>query len=120
MSVMLQDDGRGTYTRPSAISPHIANFFVRDTCTFHSMKIGRLVQMRSVSMANATIDQFGIYGRGYGHTALQVSNVQVNIRAPASALDFGVPELLQRSTLCKENYYRGAIDYKESDDQHVE
>ena len=45
--------GTATYMRPSAISPQIANFLSTDIWTFRNTSIGRLVQIKSVTMAKA-------------------------------------------------------------------
>ena len=83
-----------TYTSPSAISPQIATFLFKDICTFHSTRTGRLVHIKSVTIAKArnNIYQPHVWYETEEHTALKIADVQKYLDGPAVAVGLRIPE----------------------------
>lgn len=94
LAVAPRCDWTATYTSPNAISPQIAIFWFEDIWTFHSTTTGKLVHIKSVTIAKARdhIYQLHVWYETEEHTALKIPDVQINLDGPAVAFDLRIPE----------------------------
>ena len=61
LAVVSRCDCDATYTSPIAISPQIASFLYKDIWTFHSTRTGRLVHIKSVTIAKARDNMYQLH-----------------------------------------------------------
>ena len=61
LAVESRCDWNATYTSPIAISPQIASFLYNDIWTFQSTRTGRLVHIKSVTIAKAIDNMYQLH-----------------------------------------------------------